>query len=165
MPQNSEANNMGRKFKDDVILGHKVKYVDAGSGMIFAKVVGMPKEKAYMGTGINKTQAKKDVTRALTAYNKKHMKTVTQKKTAMKKLNSTTNDKTEAGIIKSFKRAVKDGKLGTASDKYEEYKKAIRTAEKKGAPDTRIKNMRAHLKTMAKLRIERERLIRMKAFQ
>ena len=155
---------MVRKFKDDVILGRKVKYIDAGSGMIFAKVVGVPKNHEYMGTGFNKAQAKKDVTRALTAYNKKHMKTSPPKKAATGKVKTKTYDNAESKIINSFKRAVANGKMGTASDKYEEYKKAIKTAEKNGASNTRIKNMRARAKTMANLRIKREREDRKKMF-
>jgi len=57
---------MVRKFKDDTILGFKVKYIDAGYGMIFAQVPKITSQ--YMGNGKNKTEAKASVTKSLKAY-------------------------------------------------------------------------------------------------
>ena len=57
---------MVRKFKDDVILGFKVKYIDAGFGMIFAQVPKITSQ--YMGNGKNKAQAKASVTKSLREY-------------------------------------------------------------------------------------------------
>ncbi len=57
---------MARKFKDDTILGFKVKYIDAGYGMIFAQVPKITSQ--YMGNGKNKTEAKASVTKSLRAY-------------------------------------------------------------------------------------------------
>ena len=57
---------MVRKFKDDTILGFRVKYIDAGYGMIFAQVPRITSQ--YMGYGKNKTQAKKDVMKNLRQY-------------------------------------------------------------------------------------------------
>jgi hypothetical protein len=57
---------MARKFKDDTILGFKVKYIDAGYGMIFAQVPKITSQ--YMGNGKNKTEAKKSVTKSLKQY-------------------------------------------------------------------------------------------------
>lgn len=57
---------MVRKFKDDSILGFRVKYVDAGYGMIFAQVPKITTQ--YMGHGKNKTEAKQDVTKSIKQY-------------------------------------------------------------------------------------------------
>jgi hypothetical protein len=57
---------MVRTFKDDIILGYRVKYIDAGYGMIFAQVPKITTQ--YMGNGINKTAARKSVTKSLQQY-------------------------------------------------------------------------------------------------
>lgn len=57
---------MVRKFKDDIILGFRVKYIDAGYGMIFAQVPKITTQ--YMGNGKNKTEAKRDVTKSIKEY-------------------------------------------------------------------------------------------------
>ncbi len=57
---------MVRTYKDDEILGFRVKYVDAGYGMIFAQVPKISTQ--YMGNGRNKTQAKASVTKSLRQY-------------------------------------------------------------------------------------------------
>ncbi len=57
---------MVRTYKDDVILGFKVKYIDEGYGMVFAQVPKITKQ--YMGNGKNKTQAKASVTKSLRQY-------------------------------------------------------------------------------------------------
>jgi len=63
---------MTRKFKDDTILGFKVKYIDAGYGMIFAQVPKITKQ--YFGYGKNKTEAKISVTKHLREYGNKKQK-------------------------------------------------------------------------------------------
>ncbi|NOR85674.1 hypothetical protein GQ473_06160 [archaeon] len=63
---------MVRKFKDDNILGFRVKYIDAGYGMIFAQVPKITTQ--YMGHGKNKTQAKSNVTKNLKQYLKQNKK-------------------------------------------------------------------------------------------
>ena len=63
---------MVRKFKDDTILGFRVKYIDAGYGMIFAQVPRITSQ--YMGYGKNKTQAKNGVTKNLKQYLKRNTK-------------------------------------------------------------------------------------------
>ena len=57
---------MVRKFKDDIIEGYRVKYIDAGYGMIFAQVPKITTQ--YMGIGKNKTEAKRSVTKSLKQY-------------------------------------------------------------------------------------------------
>jgi hypothetical protein len=57
---------MVRKFKDDVIEGFRVKYIDAGYGMIFAQVPRITNQ--YMGNGKNKTEAKRSVTKSIKQY-------------------------------------------------------------------------------------------------
>jgi len=63
---------MTRKFKDDVIEGFRVKYIDGGYGMIFAQVPKITTQ--YMGYGKNKTEAKKSVTKHLREYRKKRQR-------------------------------------------------------------------------------------------
>jgi hypothetical protein len=57
---------MVRTYKEDRILGYRVKYVDAGFGMIFAQVPSITTQ--YMGSGKNKTEAKKSVTKSIKQY-------------------------------------------------------------------------------------------------
>ena len=57
---------MVKRFKDDTIEGYRVKYIDAGYGMIFAQVPKITTQ--YMGYGKNKTEAKKAVTKNIKAY-------------------------------------------------------------------------------------------------
>lgn len=57
---------MVRKFKNDNILGFVVKYIDAGYGMVFAQVPKITSQ--YMGSGKNKTETKRDVTRSIKLY-------------------------------------------------------------------------------------------------
>lgn len=54
---------MVRTYKEDNILGYRVKYIDAGYGMVFAQVPSITTQ--YMGYGKNKTEAKKSVTKSL----------------------------------------------------------------------------------------------------
>jgi len=57
---------MVRTYKEDNILGYRVKYIDAGFGMIFAQVPSITTQ--YMGQGKNKTEAKKSVTKSIKQY-------------------------------------------------------------------------------------------------
>ncbi|MHC1623808.1 MAG: hypothetical protein ACXQTR_04370 [Candidatus Methanospirareceae archaeon] len=57
---------MVRTYKEDNILGYRVKYIDAGFGMIFAQVPSITTQ--YMGHGKNKTEAKKSVTKSIKQY-------------------------------------------------------------------------------------------------
>jgi len=63
---------MVRKYKDDVIDGYTVKYIDAGYGMIFAQVPKITKQ--YLGYGKNKNEAKRSVTKHLREYRNKKQK-------------------------------------------------------------------------------------------
>ena len=57
---------MVRTYKEDNILGYRVKYIDGGYGMVFAQVPSITTQ--YMGHGKNKTEAKRSVTKSLKEY-------------------------------------------------------------------------------------------------